>query len=127
MKYSNIKKLILEFVEYYGGDVSEIIQGLRDGDYVIQTETEAIEQVSDYIETNFNYFVSGFIADHTGIPVELVSLGQEHNVDLEFVDYVKDVSQMVDDAIYQDGLEHFLSGHDRNLWESGDLVGYRVN
>lgn len=87
------------------------------GTWLVLSENEADERVTDYIKEKIGYFRPSFIAAHTDIDEDLLDFLAEHEKH-DFIYGLLDSDpyfswqRLVDDAVSADGYGHFLNTHD---------------
>lgn len=91
----------------------------EDGDYLVLTDEEADEKTAEYIEYSLWAFTPWFLADQTGLPVEVFEAIQdngkcESNNDaiLSIIEKTCGLDEFVQSAISADGRGHFIAHYD---------------
>jgi len=85
-----------------------------DQEYLVCTDEEADDIVTDYIRQSVWAFNSGFLQCHTDIDSEILEAAQEKCEGANEIIYnsIKDFDDFVSDAISSDGRGHFMSSYD---------------
>lgn len=104
-------------------------------DYLILTDEEADEMVTEYIKDHVWAFRPNFLASVTGVDESVFEAIQvngkcedNNNAILSIIERTDSMSQLLWDAIASDGRGHFLAGYDGNENElPGGLFIYRIN
>lgn len=91
----------------------------EDGDHLVLTDEEADEKAAEYIEQSLWAFIPSFLADETGLFVEVFEAIQgngkcESNNDaiLSIIEKTCGLDEFVKSAISADGRGHFISHYD---------------
>jgi hypothetical protein len=109
-------------MDYYKLSTVEI-----DGEeWALGNDTEVDKAVKSYIEETLWAFNKTFLADHTGLPVEVFAALQvdcENSNDAIYtlIEKCGDMDSLVSDAVSSDGRGHFLSPYDGREKEWNDL------
>lgn len=108
--------------DHYGLSVIEI-----DGEeWAVGTDGQANKATFSYIKESLWAFNKTFLADHTGLPVEVFAALQvdcENSNDAIYtlIEKCGDMDSLVSDAVSSDGRGHFLSPYDGEEKEWRDL------
>ena len=103
------------------------------GEYAIASnEQEADEAAYKEIEDVLWAFRDTFLADMTGLPVELFTFlanndCQDNNIYRQLIESKTTIKNFVDEAIAADGRGHFLSYYDSKELQIGEYLIYRQN
>lgn len=95
-------------------------------EWILGTDEEADKATFSYIKESLWAFNKTFLADHTGLPVDVFAALQvdcENSNDAIYtlIEKCGDMNSLVSDAISSDGRGHFLSPYDGHEKEWSDL------
>ena len=104
-----------------------------DGDEyaVAATEQQAFEACCESIEDTLCYFSPSFLAEQTELPIELFEALAKTDFDnnavyKDLIERVTTIENFVEEAIYCDGMGHFLAPYDLRERMIGDYRLYRM-
>ena len=99
---------------HLGVDIDEAESYIDDQDYLVLTDEQADDWVSEYIEQSVWAFTPSFLSAHTNVSEEAIKKIQElyEGANDALAEMIKDFDDFVDDAVACDGRGHFLAGYD---------------
>lgn len=107
-----------------------------EGEYIVLTEDERQERITEYIKESVWAFNTDFILDHSKLEnwnskVEdaLRKIQRElcESANDLILAIIEDIDEFIEDAVQADGYGHFLSGYDGNEIEAGNYYIYRTS
>lgn len=142
MKTKTITKeqALANFLECEKDDIKEERNGgyfsVGAKEYLVLTDEEAEERVTDYIKDSLWAFKASFILGECGLPLsgeESLETMQKKSCEgandfiLALVENTCGLEQFIEDAISADGRGHFLSSYDGEENEQNGYYIYRTN
>lgn len=108
--------------DHYGLSVIEV----DDEEWALGSDEEADKAVKSCIKESLWAFNKTFLADHTGLPVDVFAALQKdcessNDAIYTLIEKCGDMNSLVSDAISSDGRGHFLSHYDGHEKEWSDL------
>lgn len=99
---------------------------------VAKNEQEADEAVYAYVDDTLWAFCPSFLAEQTGLPVELFEFLSNKDCDdnkiyRQLIESKTTVENFADEAIAADGRGHFLASYDGEEIEVGNYLLYRIS
>ena len=131
-----IETKLTTLAEHIDCEANEIEQGYDDSifelgnkEYLVLTDEEADERAKEYIENSIWTFYSSFLAKHTNLDEDIISHLQDkcESANDVLLNAVKDIDNLIDDAIGQDGRGHFMSSYDGEEYDLNGFYIYRIN
>lgn len=135
------EEALAEFLGY--GDTDDIEQSSYDEntfevgnrEYLVLTDEEADERVSEQIEGELWAFNAEFVASHSSVNLSSKAIEALKKMQGELCEdanelmraLIKDFDHFVKDAVSSDGRGHFLSPYDGEENEEGEYFIYRTN
>jgi hypothetical protein len=101
-------------------------------EYMVLTDSEADEAVTEYIKESVWAFNADFLASMTELDSEMFALASDkcesaNDAILRTIEKTCGLAEFVEQAVSADGRGHFLSGYDGEEVEQGNYFIYRTN
>lgn len=122
---------IAKYCDIRPDEVEEVGDNLfiaDDQEYLILTEMEAYERAGEQVRETVGYFEPWFIADHvaTDSDIEDIEAIQQQCSDVNGIitRLINDMDEFIDDAIYNDGIGHFIAEDLEEIELTNELCAY---